>query len=109
MAEAYKKLGQGTLAGSAGLLYSPAADTEAVIKSINISNNTGTARTVTLYHTDHGATASDADLILPGVEIEAGGFAEWEGTLCMAATEDIQGFASQAGVISYTIWGVEIT
>ena len=109
MAEAYKKLGQGRLAGSAGLLYSPGSGVEAVIKSINISNNTGTARTVTLYHTNHGATASDADLILPGVEIEIGGFAEWDGTLCMAATEDIQGFASAADVISYTIWGVEIS
>lgn len=109
MAEAYKKLGQGRLASSAGELYSPGSGVEAVIKSINISNNTATARTVTLYHTAHGATASDADLILPGIEIEAGGFAEWDGTLCMAATEDIQGFASAATAISYTIWGVEIS
>jgi len=109
MAEVYKRLGQGRLASSAATLYSPGSSTEAIIKTINISNNTGTARTVTLYHTSNSTTASDDDLILPVIEIEAGGFAEWDGTMCMAATEDIQGFASAATAISYTIWGVEIT
>jgi hypothetical protein len=111
MAEAFKKLAQGRLPASGGTLklYDVPSSTEAIIKSINISNNTGTAREVTLYSPDNGATASDADLILPGVSIVAGGFAEWEGTQTMAATTEIHGFAAAADVISYTIWGIEIS
>jgi hypothetical protein len=111
MAEAFKKLAQGRLPASGGTLklYDVPSSTEAIIKTINISNNTGTAREVTLYSPNNGATASDADLILPGVSIVAGGFAEWDGTMCMAATTEIHGFAAAADVISYTIWGIEIS
>ena len=111
MAEAFKKLAQGRLPASGGTLklYDVPSSTEAIIKSINISNNTGTAREVPLYSPDNGATASDADLILPGVSIVAGGFAEWEGTMTMAALTEIHGFAAAADVISYTIWGIEIS
>ena len=111
MAEVFKKLAQGYFPASGGTLkfYDVPSSTEAIIKSINISNNTGTAREVTLYSPDNGATASDADLILPGVSIVAGGFAEWEGTQTMAATTEIHGFAAAANVISYTIWGIEIS
>jgi len=111
MAEAFKKLAQGRLPASGGTLklYDVPSSTEAIIKTINISNNTGTAREVTLYSPNNGATASDADLILPGVSIVAGGFAEWDGTMCMAALTEIHGFAAAADVISYTIWGIEIS
>ena len=109
MAEVFKRLAQGQFAGSTAKIYDVPSSTEAIIKSINISNNTGTAREVTLYSPDNGATASDADLILPGVSIVAGGFAEWEGTQTMAATTEIHGFAAAADVISYTIWGIEIS
>ena len=111
MAEVFKKLAQGRLPASGGTLklYDVPSSTEAIIKSINLSNNTATDRIVTLYSPDNGATASDADLILPGVNIVAGGFAEWEGLMCMVATTEIHGFAAAADVISYTIWGIEIT
>ena len=113
MAEAYKKLAQGRLPASGGTtkLYDVPSSTQAIIKTINISNNTGTAREVTLHHTDNGGEDSlaDTDLILPGVSIQAGGWAEYDGTICMAATTELHGFAAVADVISYTIWGVEIT
>ena len=111
MAEAFKKLAQGRLPGAGGplKLYDVPSSTQAIIKTIHSSNNTGTAREVTLYSPNNGATASDADLILPGVSIVAGGFAEWDGTMCMAALTEIHGFAAAADVISYTIWGIEIS
>ena len=111
MAEAYKKLAQGRLPASGGTtkLYDVPSSTEAIVKSINISNNTGTAREVTLHHTANGASLADTNLILPGVSIQAGGWAEYDGAICMAATTEIHGFAAAADVISYTIWGVEIT
>ena len=112
MAEAYKKLAQGRLPVSGGTtkLYDVPSSTQAIIKTINISNNTGTAREVTLHHTNNGASSlADTDIILPGVSIQAGGWAEYDGTICMAATTELHGFAAVADVISYTIWGVEIT
>jgi len=50
MAETYKRLGQGRLPASNGTtkLYDVPSSTQTIIKSINISNNTGTAREVTL-------------------------------------------------------------
>jgi len=72
MAETYKRLAQGRLPASNGTtkLYDVPSSTQAIIKSINISNNTSTAREVTLHHTDNDASSLvDADLILPGVSI----------------------------------------
>jgi hypothetical protein len=111
MGEVYKRLAQGRLPASGGTtkLYDVPSSTEAIIKSINVSNNTASAREVTLHHTSNSASLADTNLILPGVSIEAGGFAEYEGTICMAATTEIHWFAAAADVISYTIWGLEIS
>ena len=112
MAETYKRLAQGRLPASNGTtkLYDVPSSTQTIIKSINISNNTGTARDVTLHHTDNNASSlADTDIILPGVSVQAGGWAEFDGTICMAATTEIHGFASAANEVSFTIWGVEIT
>jgi len=65
MAETYKRLAQGRLPASNGTtkLYDVPSSTQAIIKSINISNNTSTAREVTLHHTDNDASSLvDADL-----------------------------------------------
>ena len=109
MAEAYKRLAQGYFASSSAKLYDVPSSTEAIIKTINITNATGTAREVTLYHCDNGDTPDNEQIILPGVSVVAGGFAESEGTICMAATTELYGFAAAAGVITYTIWGLEIS
>jgi hypothetical protein len=109
MAEAFKRLAQGYFASSSAKLYDVPSSTEGIIKAINISNNTSTAREVTLYHCDNGDTPDNEQVILPGVSIVAGGFAEWEGTLTMAATTELYGFAASAGDITYTIWGLEIS
>ena len=111
MAEAFKRLMQGYLPATGGTrkLYDVPSSTEAIIKAINISNNTATAREVTLYHTDNGDTADNEQVILPGVSIGAGGFAEWEGTLTMAALTEIHGWAAAGDVITITIWGIELS
>ena len=109
MAEAFKRLAQGRFAGSTAKIYDVPSSTEAIIKTMNISNNTGTDRIVTLHHVDNGGSTADTNLILPGVNIVAGGFAEWEGTMTMAVLTEIHGFAAAANEISYTIWGIEIS
>jgi len=111
MAEVFKKLAQGYFPASGGTLkfYDVPSSTEAIIKSINISNGSGVDREVTLYHAANGETADNEQIILPGVNVVAGGFAEWEGTMCMAAQTEIHGFAAAADVVTYTIWGIEIS
>ena len=109
MAEAFKRLAQGRFAGSTAKIYDVPSSTEAIIKTMNISNNTGTDRIVTLHHVDNGGSTADTNLILPGVNIVAGGFAEWEGTMTMAALTESHGVAAAANEISYTIWGIEIS
>ena len=111
MAEAFKRLAQQRLPATGGTrkLYDVPADTEAIIKAINISNNTATAREVTLYHTNNADTADNEQVILPGVSIGAGGFAEWEGTLTMAATTEIRGWDTVGGEVTITIWGIELS
>ena len=111
MAEAFKRLMQGYLPATGGTrkLYDVPSSTEAIIKAINISNNTATAREVTLYHTDNGDTADNEQVILPGVSIAAGGFAEWEGTMTMAATTEIHGWDTVGGEVTITIWGIELS
>ena len=111
MAETYKRLAQGRLPAVGGTteLFDVPAATQVIIKSINISNNTNTAYDVTLHHVTNGGSLANTNIILPGVSIQAGGWAEYDGTICMAATTEFHGFAAVADVISYTIWGVEIT
>lgn len=111
MAEAFKKLAQGRLDASSGTtkLYDVPSSTEGIVKSINISNNTASAREVHIFAVDDSGSPTDSNLILPGVSIEAGGFAEWDGTMALSALTEIHGYAAVADAISYTIWGIEIS
>ena len=112
MAEAFKRLAQQRLPATGGTrkLYDVPADTETIIKAINLSNNTATAYEVTLYHTDNNESAADDEqIILPGVSIAAGGFAEWEGTMTMAQLTEIHGWAATADKVTITIWGIELS
>jgi len=111
MAEAFKKIVQGYFPATGGVrkLYEVPAVTELIIKSINISNSSVADSEVTLYLTADAATASDEQIILPGVNIVAGGFAEWEGTLCMEAATEIHGWAGTGGEVTFTISGLLIT
>ena len=111
MAEVFKRLAQGYFPATGGTrkLYDVPSSTAAIIQSINSSNHTATARECTLYHTDNGDTADNEQVSLPGVSVVAGGFAEGEGTMTMAATTEIHGWAAAGGEVTFTIWGIEIS
>jgi len=114
MAEVYKRLGQGYLRDGTGnqastVLYDCPGSTEAIIKSINICNNTGSDVSLTVHHTDNTAARTNENMIIPTVTVKAGGWAEFDGTICVAATTELHGVGSTDNVVSFTIWGVEIT
>jgi len=105
MAETYKKLGQGQLGTSVAVLYTVPADTSAIVKKIVLVNNDSEDLTVELNH--DGDT--EATRILPPITIDAGGWAEFDGSICMEAADTLQGKGEQATEITYTIYGLEIS
>ena len=105
MTDTLKRLAQGTLPSSAGTLYTVPGATSTIVKKITLANPTGTDRTARLTN---GGTA-DANVILPAVTIPAGGFAEWEGSMTLAAADTISGVASAATAITYSIYGDEVS
>ena len=105
MTESYKKLGQGQLASTTGVLYTVPGATSAIVKRIVLVNNDTEALTAELYH--DGTT--EATRILPPVSIDAGGWAEFDGAICMDAADTLQGKGEQATEITYTIYGLEIS
>ena len=105
MAETYKKLGQGQLGTSVAAIYTVPADTSAIVKKIVLVNNDTENLTAELNH--DGDT--EATRILPPIAIDAGGWAEFDGSICMETGDTLQGKGEQATEITYTIYGLEIS
>jgi hypothetical protein len=105
MADTFKVLYQGQPSTSAATVYTSPSATQVVIKNIRIVNTSATATTIKLFQ---GGTA-DSNVILPAVSIDAGGFAEFEGAITMAASTTIAAQAGANSSITLTIYGLEVT
>lgn len=105
MADSYKRIYQGQLAASSGVVYTVPSGTQAIIKSIRVVNTSATATTVKLWN---GGSA-DSNVILPPTSIDAGGFAEFDGTLTLAAADTIAAQAGAATSLTMTIHGLEVS
>lgn len=105
MAETYKKLAQAQAGSSAGTLYTTPAATQTIIKHVRIVNTDTIGRWVKLWQ----AGTTDANMILPQTTISAGGWAEFDGTICMAAAETLSAQGEVASKLTITVEGVEIT
>jgi len=105
MTESYKKLGQGQLGTSVAALYTVPGATSAIVKRIVLVNNDTEDLTAELNH--DGDT--EATRILPPISIDAGGWAEFDGAICMDTGDTLQGKGEQATEITYTIYGLEIS
>lgn len=105
MTDTFHVLAQGQLPASAGTLYTVPAATSAIVKSIALVNTSAGSVTASLTVNGTGA----ANQILPPATILAGGWADYEGTITLAATNTISGVAGAGTSITYTIYGDEIT
>ena len=105
MANTYKKLAQGQLAATVGILYTVPALTSTIISHIRLVNNDTVLRAATLWHDG----TANTNKILPAADIGPGGWAEWDGRMTMEAADTLQGQASVATQITYTVYGLEIT
>ena len=104
MSIAIKALGDGQLAATKGTLYTVPTDTQAIVKTITLVNTVTSARTVNLYVKPGGTSRR---IIPKDLSLAAGAEFEWEGTLTLSAADLIEGDASVASKIDYTINGVE--
>lgn len=105
MADTYKRLYQGAVPSGATTLYTVPSGTTAIVKSIRAVNTTASGVTIKFWN---GGT-DDSNVILPATTIDAGGFAEFDGTMTMAAADTLAGQAGSSSSITVSIYGLEIT
>ena len=103
----FKQLHQSQLSTTAGALYTVPANHETIIKNITVVNNDTEALWFTLFHTT-GTTYSEATTIIPEATIAAGGWAEWESSMTLDASDVLGGDGEQASELTITVWGDEI-
>lgn len=111
MADTYKVLYQGQLSTSSGAVYTVPSGTQAIVKTMRVVNtNTASGASISLWHLPSGvSTTGNAYAILPSTTIDAGGFAEFEGTMTMEAGTKLAALAGLATSITLTIYGLEIS
>ena len=103
----FKLLHQSQITTTAGALYTVPASHETIVKYITVANNDTEALWFTLFHTT-GTTYNETTTIIPEATIPAGGWAEFNGTITMDASDIIGGDAQQATELTISIYGDEI-
>ena len=106
MADTYKKLYQGTVSTASGVAYTVPSGAQTIVKSMRIVNyHASTATTIKLWQ----GGSDNSNIILPPTTVDAGGFADFDGTLTMAAADTIVAQAGAASSIAVTIYGLELS
>ena len=106
MTDTYKKLFQGYLPASAGVLYTASTTFGTIVKHMTIVNTTGAPVTFQLFR---GGTAASNAITPSTWSVPANGLMEWDGTDAYANTETIQGIAGAATSLLITIDGDEVS
>ena len=102
-----KSLADGQLANTKGTLYTVAGSTETIVKTITYVNTDSSARTVNLYVKRSGSTSRR--IIPKDMTLGIGYMAVYDSEITLEAGDIIEGDASAATVVDYTINGVEKT
>lgn len=103
--EVFKKLAQQLIDNASGTVYTVPAATQAIIKHIVITNNTGSTVTISVWI----GTADDTHIILPGVDLAAGEWCEFDGSIVMEAAETLKANASTNNVCGIRVDGLELS
>lgn len=101
----YKKLAQGQLPSTAGALYTAPTGKKAIIRRITIVNTDSVDRTFQLFQS--GTT--DANALTPVFTLLAGGMAVDDDVMTLDDADTLEGVASVASKLTYTVQGDEIT
>ncbi len=101
-----KALGDGQLAAAKGTLYTVPALTQTIIKSVTFVNTTAGALTVNLYT---NTTGTSRQIIPVDLSLGAGESMETSVDYTLEAGDLLEGDASSATSVDYTISGIEET
>jgi len=106
-----KQLGQAREnSTSAVSVYSPAAGVTAIISSIRICNNTGSARTFSLFVDDDGTTYDESTAIYFGAALTANQTLAIDGFMAMNNSSGNLAYSSSfANGVTITVFGAEIS
>jgi hypothetical protein len=106
MTDTFKKLYQGQPGTSATTLYTVPGSTTAIVKHISIVNTaSGSTHTIRLWHDG----TANSNLILPVVTMASGGFATFDGTILMEASDTLSAQADAGTVLTVTVYGDEVS
>ena len=107
MSISVKSLGDGQLAAAKATIYTCPTATTAIIRCISLVNTGAAARTVNLFLKSSGGTSRR--IISKDLSLGVGFLMEFDKVLTLEAADVIEGDASAATEVDYTISGVERT
>ncbi len=111
MPRTYKQLGQKREnSTNAVSVYSPAASTQTIIKSIIVTNTTASVAKVRVFVDSNGTTYDENTSIVWDAEVPGNKLMSMEITLCMNdSTGNLAYRSSIANALTVTVSGLEIT
>lgn len=111
MAQNFKQLGQlrpGVT--SAVELYSPAASTETIVKTVTVCNTTAGAVTFRIFHDDDGTTYDQTTALYYDVNIAANTTTPIEINIMLDdSSSSLAVSTSNANALTFTAYGSEVT
>ena len=105
MAITIKHLADGQLAGSKGTIYTCPSGVTAIVRTIQLVNTDSSSRTVNLYVN----SGTSRGIIPKDTTLKAGESLEVDLPVTLEAADLIEGDASSANLVDYTISGIERT
>src|SRR3954471_18728036 len=105
MADTARRLsGPALLTAAAATQYTVPASTTAILRSIHVSNETGTAATLTMSI----GTDAAGKRLFTAFTVAANDTLDWSGFIVLAAGEVLQAFSGTASALTLTVSGVEV-
>jgi hypothetical protein len=105
MADTAKRLsGPALLTGAAATVYTVPALTTTILRSVHVTNETGSTATFTMSI----GTDAAGKRLWTALDIETKTSFDWSGFIVLAAGEVLQAFSATVGALTLTTSGVEV-
>jgi hypothetical protein len=105
VADTAKRLaGPSLLTAAAATYYTVPASTTAILRSVHVTNETGSTATFTMSI----GTDAAGKRLWTALDIPTKSSFDWSGFIVMAAAEVLQAFSGTASALTLTVSGVEV-
>ena len=109
MADAYKRLAQTSSAATGPTTIYTATGVTAVVRKIQVINQSGAQATIKLHHVENSGSADATTVILPTVTLENNEHGIDDTPFVMEAGDFIQMEADGTNAITVQLYGLEIS